>query len=324
MPRAHVPRGSSRRSTLFALGLLLVVLTVHGSSIAAPQPGVRGVLFVSVDGLRPDFIARADAPVLKDLMARGAFDLSARTTDVAITLPSHVSMLTGVPPDIHGIHWNGNPPPEGPLHPARPTIFELAHAAGYTTAMAAGKSKFVALDIPGALDHAFEPGERVIGDEAVADTAVQWIEQGPPNLLFVHLPSVDSEGHANGWGSPQQFAAIATADRSIGRLLDALARRGVLDSTVILVTADHGGSGRSHGAKVPHSMLIPWILAGPGIHHGMDLGADAKVLVHTEDSFATLCHVLGIPVPTNVTGRVIDAAFTSETTMQAQGATPAH
>jgi arylsulfatase A-like enzyme len=287
-------------------------------------PGVRGVLLVSVDGLRPDLISRADAPVIRGLMARGAYDLSARTTDVAITLPSHVSMLTGVTPDVHGIHWNGSPPPEGPLHPSRPTLFELAHAAGYRTMMSAGKSKFVALDVPGTLDRSFEPEDRVIGDEAVTDTAVDWIEQSAPEVLFVHLPSVDTAGHTYGWASRQQMKAIATADRSIGRLLDALSRRGILDSTVVLVSADHGGSGRSHGAKVPHSLRIPWIIAGPGIRSGTDLGSDHGLLVHTEDTFATLCHVLGITIPADVAGRVVDAAFAGEPAMQAQSGARGH
>jgi predicted AlkP superfamily pyrophosphatase or phosphodiesterase len=279
------------------------------SPSASPLPGVRGVLLVSVDGLRPDLIKGADTPVLHRLMARGSFSLLALTTAVAVTLPSHVSMLTGVPPEVHGVTWNGDPPP-GKLYPLRPTLFGIAHAAGYRTAMAAGKSKFVALQMPGTLDRSFVPEASAIGDNAVADTAVSWIRDGAPQLLFVHLPGVDVAGHTFGWGSPPQLAAIAKADRNIGRILDALRSAGVLDSTVVLITADHGGSGRTHGADVPKSLQIPWIIAGPGIRHRLDLDAEG-VVVHTEDSFATLALVLGLSRPQEIAGRAVDAALST-------------
>src|SRR5262245_9782830 len=171
---------------------------------AVAMPGVRGVLLVSVDGLRPDLALRAQAPVFKGLMARGCYSLQALTTPVAVTLPSHTSMVTGVPPEIHGITWNGDPPP-GKLYPARPTLFELARAAGYRTAMAAGKSKFVALDVPGTLDRSFVPSVTVTSDTTVTDTAVRWILESAPQVLFVHLPNVDTAGHSMGWGSSQQL-----------------------------------------------------------------------------------------------------------------------
>jgi arylsulfatase A-like enzyme len=147
----------------------------------------------------------------------------------------------------------------------------------------------------------------VITDWAVTDTAVRWIVGQAPQVLFVHLPQVDAAGHASGWGSNEQLAAIATADRCVGRLLEALERRHLLDSTVILVTADHGGTGRSHGPGDLGSLHIPWIIAGPGIRHGVDLTLGP--VIHTEDSFATLCFVLGVPVAERITGRVVDAAF---------------
>jgi predicted AlkP superfamily pyrophosphatase or phosphodiesterase len=277
--------------------------------VATPLPGVRGVVLVSVDGLRPDLVLRAEAPTLRALMARGCFSLWALTTPLAVTLPSHASMLTGVPPATHGIVWNGDRPAGARLHPARPTLFELARWAGYRTAMAAGKSKFVALAVPGTLDRSYVPATSVTTDSTVTDTAVRWIAESAPQVLFVHLPQVDTAGHASGWGSNDQLAAIATADRCIGRLLEALERRHLLDSTVFLVTADHGGAGRSHGPGDPRSLHIPWIIAGPGIRHGVDLTLDAGLVIHTEDSFATLCFVLGIPVTERITGRVVEAAF---------------
>ena len=47
-------------------------------------------------GVEPTAYGRA-------LMHRGSFTMWAQTTAVSVTLPSHVSMLTGVPPSMHGI-----------------------------------------------------------------------------------------------------------------------------------------------------------------------------------------------------------------------------
>lgn len=81
-----------------------------------------------------------------------------RSTPVAVTLPSHVSMLTGVSPGKHGIEWNTNLPLAQTIYPAWPTLFELARVSGYTTAMAAGKAKFSALEKPGTLNWSYFPG----------------------------------------------------------------------------------------------------------------------------------------------------------------------
>ena len=100
------------------------------------------VLIISIDGCRPDVALRADMPHLRSLMARGSFSFWANTTDVAITLPSHTSMLTGVTPEKHGIHYNDDKPTNKPEHPLVPTLFDLAKKKGFTTALCAGKSKF--------------------------------------------------------------------------------------------------------------------------------------------------------------------------------------
>lgn len=282
---------------------LLLLAPASAAAVEAPPappatPLVHRVLLVSVDGLRPDLLLRADAPAMRGLMESGCFTLWARTTPVSVTLPSHVSMLTGVSPEVHGIDWNDDRPFDRDLYPRHPTLFDLARRAGYTTAMVAGKAKFAALAVPGSLDWVSVPVRSGISDSAAADTACAWIEAHAPQVLFVHLANVDGAGHDFGWGSPGQLAAVAAADRCVGRLLAALAERGLADSTAVLVTADHGGTAGSHGRDDPRSRFIPWIAAGPGIRRDHDLTLDAGLEVRTEDTFATLCHLLGIePAP---------------------------
>lgn len=264
------------------------------SNPPAAPPGARRALLISVDGLRPDLILRARTPAMRSLMQRGSFTLWAATTAVSVTLPSHVSMLTGVPPAKHRIEWNRELPLARPVYPQRPTLFEVAKKAGYTTAMAVGKSKLSLLAKPGTVDWSFAP-EGDVTDSTVTDSVVRWIGAHRPQVLFVHLPGVDVSGHDHGWGSREQLAAVESADRSIARMLEALRRLKLEDSTVVLVTADHGGAGHTHGPDDPRSRMIPWIIAGPGIRADVDLTSEGEANVRTEDTFATLCFLLGIP-----------------------------
>ncbi len=294
-----------RRSCPSLAFALLAALLLPGPALAS-----RHVLVVSVDGLRPDVALRADMPVLRALMARGAFTMYAVTTDVAITLPSHASMLTGVTPEKHGIHFNGDPGPTDPTAPAWPTLLDVAHRAGLRTALAAGKSKFSVLATPGTVDFASVPARgSTAPDSAVAMTMVRWIVERRPDVMFLHLPSLDWVGHASGWGSPAQVVAARSPDRALGFVLRALSQTGLADSTLVIVSADHGGAGRTHGGTDARSRLIPWIAAGPGVRPGDDLTREAALTVHTEDTFATACAWLGLVPPKPVDGRAVSEIF---------------
>jgi predicted AlkP superfamily pyrophosphatase or phosphodiesterase len=280
--------------------------TAHATAAGSrPIPRIHRALVVSVDGLRPDLVLRADAPMLRGLLAHGSFTLWARTTSLAVTLPSHVSMLTGVPPNQHRIVWNEDLPLSRPVYPARSTLFEVAHAAGYTTAMIAGKAKFAALDKPGTLDWSFVP-DSTVSDAMVADQAVLVVERHRPRVMFVHLPGVDTAGHEHGWGSKEQLAAVTAADRALGRVMAAFGRA-TLDSTIVIVSADHGGAGTSHGPDDPRSLMIPWIAVGPGIRQNFDLSSVPNLDVRTEDTFATVCWLLALTPPPPVVGRPVEA-----------------
>ena len=294
------------RLALLSLALCLLPGTGRGRlANARPVPAISRALIVSVDGLRPDVLLRADAPTIRRLMKRGAFTMWARTTAVAVTLPSHVSMLTGVPPGKHRVEWNTDRKLSASDYSRWPTLFEISRKAGLTTAMATGKSKFSALAKPGTLDWSFVPTKSVVTDGEVTEKAIEWIKNSAPQVFLVHLPDVDIAGHDEGWGSAGQLAAIAAADQCIDRLLEALESRGVLDSTVVLITADHGGAGRLHGADDPRSRMIPWIVSARGVCRDLDLTIYDDLNVRTEDTFATVCWLLGLPVIKAIDGHAV-------------------
>ena len=294
------------------IGLIVCVGAMWTSACAGPpqsQPAAtaldRHVVIISVDGLRPDMALRVEMPTLRGLMKRGCFTFWAQTVPVAITLPSHTSMLTGVGVATHGVDWNGDTPAGVYPYSRVPTLFEVARKAGFTTAMAAGKSKFVAVAKPGTLNWSFIPDAAKTTNNAVADQAVAMIHAHTPGVLFVHFPDVDTAGHAFGWGSPEQVKAIENADGQIHRVLEAVEQEHLTDKTLVIVTADHGGAGLNHGPGDPRSRHIPWIAAGPDVRENFDLTLLDKLTVHTEDTFATACWFLSIPLPAGVEGNPV-------------------
>jgi len=295
---------------LLALMFLLAVVALAAYAPAQttrPIPQVDHVLIISIDGLRPDVLLRADAPHIHQLCHEGTFTFWARSTPASITLPTHVSMLTGVTPEKHAILWNGDLPLSEPVYPTAPTIFELAKKAGRTTAMVAGKSKFSVLDKPGTLDFKYIPNEKKSDDADVTSNALRILHEHRPELMFVHLPGVDKVGHAKGWGTPEQLAAVAYADQCVGQIIDQLRELDLNRRTLLIVTADHGGAGRTHGAEDPRSRTIPWIAVGPGVRKDFDLTLLAELNVEVYDTFATACTVLAIPIPGHIDGKFIEA-----------------
>ncbi|MGH7179384.1 MAG: ectonucleotide pyrophosphatase/phosphodiesterase [Tepidisphaeraceae bacterium] len=285
-----------RLATLVSIGIAVAVISAAPTS--QPAAKISRVIIISIDGGRPDLLLRGDTPRIHSLFENGSYTFWARTTPGAVTLPAHVSMLTGVAPEVHGIMWNAELPLSEAVYPNAPTLFELAKRAGHSTAMIATKAKFRVLAKPATIDWVFVPATGESDDEQAAASAKKVIREHRPDVMFVHLGAVDIVGHAKGWGSPEQMQAVAATDRNVGAILDALSEQNLSDTTLVIVTADHGGAGRTHGPEDARSRTIPWIAFGPGVRRGFDLtrlGGDFNV--ETYDTFATACGVLGIPPP---------------------------
>ena len=284
----------------------------HASSRrAAPAPapaaeGDRRVLIVTIDGLRPDVLLRASAPNVRRLMASGTFTMWATTVPECYTLPAHVSIFTGVAPQKHGVEWNDHIEEAFPLVP---TLFDLAARNGLVTAMATGKTKFIALDRPGSITWKYLPRDEPIPDAFVATQAVEILGAARPHVLFVHFADTDNIGHSVGWGTLLQLQAIEEADRQLGVVLAAVERLGLKDSTLVMLTSDHGGAGLEHGPDDPRSRHVPWLIAGPGVRRGFDLTRLPDLHVTVYDTFAMACHFLGLALEHETEGKVVWDAF---------------
>ncbi len=288
---------------LALLNLLIFsfVRTQAQSDLPPPPAGITHVLLISADGLRPDAVFIAEMPNLLTLAERGAAAWTAQTISPPGTLPAHASMLTGLSPAAHGVDWNATNPGCPPIE--SPTFLLLAAEAGYATSISAGKEKFCHFVQSDAITYTFARE----GDRSVVDAAIERLEAGD-QVLFVHLPNPDYFGHARGWMSETYISELANTDRQLGRLLEALDALGIADSTLVIFTSDHGGIGDNHGVEVPETMTVPWIIAGPGVLAGSSLDRFA-LPVSVLDTAPTILWALGLPLPDNLDGRPLLAAF---------------
>lgn len=70
-----------------------------------------------------------------------------------------------------------------------------------------------------------------------------------PTLSVLWLAEPDASQHQTGPGSPQSLSAITNSDACLGTVVSTLEKRGVLDSTDIIVVSDHAFSTVSRGVS---------------------------------------------------------------------------
>lgn len=261
---------------------------------------INHVVIISIDGLRPDALAQADTPTFDNLQAQGAYQPQAQAVYPSVTLINHASMLTGMVPEGHGINWNVTDPSLGYVN--GPTLFTVMHEAGLSTAMIVGKPKLEHIAIPGSVDTYIYAGYT---DSQVIQQAIQVTETTWPNLLFIHLPDVDSTGHLVGWMSQTQLWTINATDSLIGRFIDHLEDAGYLETTLLIVTSDHGGTEQAHGQDIPEHMTIPWLAVGPNVSQNVILTHDINIY----DTAATVLHVFDLPLPETWDGQPVLEIF---------------
>ncbi len=274
----------------------------------------KHVVVISIDGLRPDAIGKFDAKTLQRLMQEGSYTLRARTIMPSRTLPSHTSMLTGVEPEDHGITWNSD---QTDTHGtvAVPTIFSVAHEHGLETAAFFSKTKFHHLEIPQSLNHVESPQSGKFSATKTVGHVRDYLATERPNLMFVHIGEPDYAGHVWGWMSWMYGRAVNKADAAVASVLEASDEAFGKGNYTVIVTADHGGHGWTHGSSDPRDVTIPWITWGKGVRGGTQLAGD----VRTMDTAATALWLLGVPTGSAADGLAVAHAFSSQPSEAAAG-----
>ena len=260
------------------------------------------VIVISIDGLRPDAIARAHAAHLQELIGQGSYYPEAQTVRPSETVPAQVSMITGLDPKAHQVIWNRYR--RG--YYTGTTIFSVAKKAGLSTALLFAKKKLNYLVNPNHIDFVYgkrPPPYRPL-DTTAAGLAAAFARAWQAHtyaLVLGHIREPDSAGHRYGWMSRPYLSAVEEADRAIGFIVSALRRSGTWDKTALIITADHGGRGLRHAQPHRENLTIPWITVGPGIPAGLRLQRAISIY----DTAPTALAFLGLSMPGDVDGTVV-------------------
>ena len=299
--------------------LILVLSSVIGQLLVYPAAaqetesfpsGIKYVVVIGIDGLSPDGLQNAETPTIDEMIAEGASTMNARSVLPTSSSTNWMSMISGSGPEQHGVTSNGWERDDHELPPVVegeegifPTIFSTLKKAKPESNIAAiyDWSGFGRL-----IEKSFIDFDDDAGDEfQTTQSAVQQIIKAKPNFTFIHLDHVDHAGHAHGHKTPHYYHSVQIADSLVHEILGAIKLAEMEDSTLIILSSDHGGIGFGHGGESLDEMEIPFILLGPSIKEGYRI----PHTVFTYDNAATVAFALGVEQPYSWIGRPIKSAF---------------
>jgi len=256
------------------------------------------VVFIMLDGVRPDAITTANCPTLNSLRERGSSTMTARSVMPSITLPCHTSIFHSVPPTRHGITSNTFIPMARPL----PGLVEVAKAAEKCVAFFYNWEQLRDLARPGNIhysyfrDSAYQPD----GDDESVSEATRFIQKEKPDFVFLYIGTVDTAGHAYGWMSDKYLQQLERVDSLLSGFFESLP-----SEYSAIVHSDHGGHDRNHGTDSDEDMTIPWMAVGPNIKKGYTIQSQVSLL----DTAPTIAKILELKPHHEWEGHVVDEIF---------------
>ncbi|KAJ7571006.1 hypothetical protein O6H91_01G144900 [Diphasiastrum complanatum] len=270
-----------------ALAVSLVYCTVFRFSHAASAPRQAEisrplkvldkplVILVSSDGFRWGYQWKVPTPNIDRLRLNGTeAEPGLIPVFPTLTFPNHYSIATGLYPAWHGIisnyfHYpvNGNTETfyMGNLDPKwwlGEPIWQTVTKAGLKAATFFWPGSEVVKgpwNCPPSLCRHYNGS---VPYEDRVDTVLGYLDLPPwerPSFMSLYFESPDKPGHEVGPDAPQISEAIERIDAMIGRLLDGLEQRNVLEDVSIIMVGDHGMVGTCDKKLIYLHDLAPWI-----------------------------------------------------------------
>ena len=342
-PRISRPTGFNRTS-LRTPWLLFILLPGATSLPAAVRP--TPVILISVDTLRADHLScysyRSPSTPSLDSLARGGTIFEQVSSQVPITLPSHVSVLTSSYPFVNGIEENGQVLPPGTV-----TLATLLKQRGYQTAAFIGgyflarrfglqqgfdlyDSPFDSRVIRGALDLK-RPAANV------AASARAWLQSNADRPFFVfvhlfdlHLPYDLPSKYQSPASRSEYDAELAYVDDVLGGFLQCLRERGIYQRSLVVLLSDHGESLGDHGehthgyfiyqSTLHVPLIIHWPESAPTVAGESGRGGARRYPERVDspasliDVTPTVLQVLGVPAPASFAGHSLIELLSSAPT----------
>ncbi|WP_235974207.1 ectonucleotide pyrophosphatase/phosphodiesterase [Luteimonas deserti] len=237
-------------------------LPAPDAAAAASEPPT--VVLVSLDGVRPDALGRGDTPTLDALAADGV-QAWMRPSYPSLTFPNHYTLVTGLRPDRHGLIHNSMYDAElgefrlsdreavsnGDWYADGEPVWVTAERAGLPTATLSWPGSEAA--VRGLRPTRWLPYDEGRPIDTRVATMLEWLDEPSatrPRLATLYFEHPDKAGHDYGPNSPQYRQALRDVDAALGRLMDGIRSRGLLDRVNLLVLSDHGM------AEVPTGQVI--------------------------------------------------------------------
>lgn len=232
------------------VGLALLVLG-HAGEAFADTLRAPTVVLISMDGTRPADLTMDLLPSLVELGTRGARADALVTVDPSNTFPAHVSLVTGVRPEVHRLVNNSFIDPErgrfdrDDAHrwiEAEP-IWSIAERSG----VVAASYYWVGSEGP----WTGGPGPRLsrkfssrTSEKTKVNRILKWLAiedpEQRPRLITTWFHGADHAAHVGGPGAEAVAADLAPQDAAIARLIRVMDERGLFESTTLLFVSDHG------------------------------------------------------------------------------------
>lgn len=339
---------SGARAALGVPRLCALVWLALAGACSEPAPPKRNVILITLDTTRADYVScygvhEGVTPYLDGLAARGTrFDMAISTAGV--TPVSHASILTGLNNQSHKLRVLAAPsgyelPVDVPtlatvlakegyhtvaVHSAFPVSRNFGFKRGFevfedlNTEMVSNAAGTKATwDVNTFQRRSDETSDLVAKSVKGAEPFFLWIHYWDPHDWVKYPPEdkmpprdqvIDVNGDLIKPGIELYKAELRYQDEQIGRMFGELERRGLLENTLIVVTADHGQGLQEHDWAA-HRLLyqeqvhVPLIVRVPGATQTPEV----RDLVRTIDVFPTILDYLGVKPPKDVDGRSLRA-----------------
>ncbi|MBI2082695.1 MAG: alkaline phosphatase family protein [Deltaproteobacteria bacterium] len=305
---SQIPKSPTINLALWGLILLAGLLTYavrprnkYSKNFRVPHHGAqyKRVILLAIDGCRYDVFRTLKLPNLEKLASEGArFKNGLETIYRALTNPGFASLMTGCPPEVHGIRDNnfGQEIRVEGLPDITPTkIYGSMHMKHF--AKKEWEVKVISLPTH-SIYHSDDEMMKLLKEDLLRDSKTR--------LFVTDFSEADFLGHAYGSTSEDYKNAIIRIDRRIGEFVEWLKLNNLAEDTALIVTSDHGTSEIDHSYKIrPGEKYVPCILWGKHLKKGYVYEERYSIM----DIPCNIAYLLGIPYPNKARGRVFLEAF---------------
>lgn len=271
------------------------------------------VILIGFDGLSSHCLNNgADMPTFRRMMAEGASTLENRSILPSSSACNWASMFMGAGPELHGYTEWGSRTPELPSRVVNtdnrfPNIFGLYREKapqaeiGY---LFEWEGMNYLVDTLAISYRQWAPMTDENPD-GLTPLATRYIKEKKPDFCALIFDQPDGAGHGKGWSSPEYFSMVHHLDSCLAQVVNAVQEAGIMDETVIILSADHGGIETGHGGKTMNEMQTPIVFFGKNVKKGFKIPESTMVY----DIAGTVAYLLDVPRPQVWIARPIESAF---------------